>query len=107
MSQTHNAKVTKGLVDWLSTDSDIFVWKQHQDMYSRRGIPDIVGVWRGYFFGIEVKQPNEPLRPSQEGIKRKIEQAGGAYLIAHSIEEGKEVFNQFKKDIDETPSYSW
>jgi hypothetical protein len=77
-------------------------WKQHQGLGSTPGIPDIVGLKKvkvadlvasgaeyvGVFVGIEVKRPSiKTLRPAQERWKRLIQESGGIFLEARSVDD--------------------
>lgn len=49
--------------------------------YGRSGVPDIVGCFRGMFFGIECKAGNNKPTKLQELNLRQIEGAGGIALV--------------------------
>ena len=51
------------------------------------GMPDIVCVIRGQFIGIEVKSPEGRQRDEQKLWQRRIESAGGTYILARSWED--------------------
>lgn len=53
--------------------------------YGRSGVPDIVGCYRGKFFGIECKAgKNKPTALQQKNLT-DIEAAGGIALVADEI----------------------
>ena len=60
-----------------------FVVKISLSMYSRAGIPDIMMIYCGHYFGFEVKRPvvGVPSKLQEETI-RKITAAGGTTLCA-------------------------
>lgn len=59
-----------------------FIFKTHGDLYSKAGMPDLVGTYQGRFVGIEVKKPGEHLRPLQRVMLRRISAAkGGAFYV--------------------------
>ena len=61
-------------------------------VYGRRGAPDLVAcLMGGRFMGIEVKAPNGKSSKLQLHWKRKIEQKGGVYLIARSVNDVRKV----------------
>lgn len=49
--------------------------------YGRSGVPDIVGCWRGLFFGIECKAGKNTPTALQEKNLRDIEYAGGFQVV--------------------------
>ena len=51
------------------------------------GMPDIVAVRDGKYIGIEVKVPGKKQNPNQVEFQRKLEKAGGVYLLVTSVEE--------------------
>jgi hypothetical protein len=51
------------------------------------GVPDIICVIKGQFVGIEVKAPKGKQSEHQKEFQRKIEAAGGRYVLAHSLED--------------------
>ena len=59
-----------------------------------RGIPDIVGVFRGTFFALEVKRPGEKPTPIQEAVIEQINAAGGVAEVVTSIEEALSVIER-------------
>lgn len=65
-----------------------FVVKISQSMYSQAGIPDIMMIYCGHYFGFEVKRPvvGVPSKLQEETI-RKITAAGGTALFVRWPEE--------------------
>jgi len=53
----------------------------------RRGIPDIIGIINGRFFGIEVKIGKDRQSADQKEIEKEIGDAGGVYFIAKSYDD--------------------
>jgi len=49
--------------------------------YGGSGVPDIVGCYRGHFFGIECKAGRNKPTPLQEKNLRQITAAGGLSLV--------------------------
>ena len=56
---------------------------------TRAGIPDVLCCLEGKFIGIEVKVPGEHASPLQLMNGKLIEDAGGLFLVATSVEEVK------------------
>jgi len=55
--------------------------------YARRGVPDIILVRGGYFYGLEVKTNKGRSSVHQESFKEDCEKAGGKYYVVRSIED--------------------
>lgn len=56
-----------------------------QEAIHRRGIPDLIACYRGYFIGIELKD-NEGKQSSQQcKWQQKIEAARGLYILADNV----------------------
>lgn len=53
----------------------------------RRGIPDVIGIIDGRFFGIEVKIGKDRQSADQKEVQREIEESGGVYFIAKSYDD--------------------
>ena len=51
--------------------------------YGRSGVPDIVGCWKGLFFGIECKAGKNKPTPLQQKNLDEIAKAGGINLIVN------------------------
>lgn len=59
----------------------------HQDAFTTVGLPDIVGVYAGYFYGLEVKQPGKlhTLTKKQSKVLDRIRAAGGKATVVTSV----------------------
>ena len=53
----------------------------------RKGIPDIIGIINGTFYGIEVKIGKDRQSAEQKEIENEINTAGGVYFIAKSYDD--------------------
>ena len=53
----------------------------------RKGVPDIIGIIDGRFFGIEVKIGKDRQSADQKEIEKEIGNAGGVYFIAKSYDD--------------------
>jgi hypothetical protein len=63
--------------------------------YGRKGIPDILGCYRGHFFAIETKAPGKlhNTTPWQDKECRGIATAGGGVIVADNV---RAVIDMFK-----------
>lgn len=55
------------------------------DVYMPRGIPDIIGCYRGRFVAIEVKLPGGEPTPIQQVWLERLKSAGAAVGVAHTV----------------------
>lgn len=53
----------------------------------RKGVPDIIGIIDGRFYGIEVKIGKDRQSADQKEVEREIKEAGGVYFIAKSYDD--------------------
>lgn len=58
------------------------------------GSPDIVCVISGQFVGIEVKAPKGKQSDNQKEFQRQLEEAGGKYILAYSIDDVERELNK-------------
>jgi hypothetical protein len=83
--------------------NNVGVWdaaKQiHRKGATEKGIPDIIAIIRGQFWGIEVKAGRDKM--SEDQLKRKFEilKAGGLFFEIRSTDEFVKIFEGFVKDF--------
>lgn len=63
--------------------------KIHGGPHQPVGLPDIVGCYKGTFFGIEMKMPKKRNNLTEKQAKklRDIEEAGGVVAVCTSVKE--------------------
>lgn len=61
--------------------------KVYRKGVQRKGVPDIIGIIDGRFFGIEVKIGADRQSADQKEIEREINDAGGVYFVAKSYDD--------------------
>lgn len=69
----------------------------HQTGTQEKGLPDILGCYSGFFFGLEVKMPGKrhTLTKRQDVVLEKIRAAGGKAGVVTSVQEAFDfVFGQ-------------
>jgi Holliday junction resolvase len=71
-----------------------FCFKVHGGPLMMAGLPDIVGVYRGRFFGVETKNPDGS-KPTAIQLHRhdQMRQAGAIVVVAHTVAEALVVLN--------------
>lgn len=72
-------------------DRGAYMWKVHGNEFTPTGLPDLVGVYRGLFIGVETKEPGKTCSPIQEYRIKKLQEAGAlimapCYTVARAVE---------------------
>lgn len=77
---------------------DAFVVKISQGAYSEGGIPDVLMIKDGHYFGFEVKRPVVGIRSKlQEETVRKIQAVGGTAAFVRWPEEAIREVEEYEK----------
>lgn len=76
-----------------------FYFKTHGGPFQMIGLPDIIGVHKGRFIGIEVKLPGKEntITDKQAQVLRRIQLAGGIAIMATGPEQ---VLIKMKEEFD-------
>ena len=78
------------------------VYDQKKGVYrkgvTRKGIPDIIGIIKGRFFGIEIKFGADRQSAEQRIIELEIKAVGGVYLIVRTYRQYVESMNELSRD---------
>lgn len=64
------------------------------------GLPDLIVCYRGYYAGIEAKEPGKDAKPRQAYVHRKIREAGGVVRVAHNVPEALAVLDEIDSLAD-------
>lgn len=84
-SPKRETEIQREILEFLQ-ENRIFFWRQQNHsprgrklvgLGTRRGAPDIMGIYKGVFFGLEVKVPGKPLSSHQIEFIEDIRKAGG------------------------------
>lgn len=90
------AKIGRKIREYLDTlPGGSFHWKNHGGPQMMAGLPDIICCYRGYFFGIEVKQPGQRPTPRQEFVHSQIKRAGGVAIVATCVDDVASVISKY------------
>lgn len=75
---------------------DLFVFKVWGSEHMMAGLPDLIGCYRGQFFGLEVKVPAQRKNVSrrQQYVHGLIARAGGVAKVVTSPEEAIEALKE-------------
>ena len=95
MAMTPEAKVKKVVVKQLKGLGAYYFFPATGG-YGKSGVPDVVGCFKGMFFGIECKAGNNTPTPLQEKNLREIRAASGFELVGNeeNMENVGELLNQ-------------
>lgn len=79
------AKIGRKIREYLD-GIGAFTFKVHGGPQMMAGLPDIICCYKGFFIGIEVKQPGQRPTPRQEFVHSMISRAKGVVIVATSVE---------------------
>lgn len=82
MASTPEAKVKRVVTQQLK-EIGAYYFYPVTGGYGKSGVPDIIGCYRGNFFGIECKAGRNKPTPLQEKHLREIAEAGGVSLVVN------------------------
>lgn len=91
---TPHGKLREEITDYL-TSIGAWWYATNSQGYGRKGIPDVVGCYRGRFFAIEVKVAPDTPSPWQKRELAAITLSKGATLVAYSLAEVMHIFSQY------------
>lgn len=66
----------------------------------KRGCPDIICCYRGFFVGVEVKSETGRQSQEQKDTEKHIKSIGGYYFVARSVDDVKINMENIDKQID-------
>lgn len=102
MGTKPETKIVKSIMKMLKNSFPGFYFKTHGGLYQRIGLPDIMGVHRGRFIGIEVKCPGkeDTLSQLQKKTLTLIALSGGVAFMTTSVKHTK---SQLRKEMKKWP----
>lgn len=94
------AAIVRRILKRLEAESPmIWCMKTHGSGMGRRGIPDIIGVFNGMMFALEVKRPGGGVvAPLQRWELSKIAAARGVAAVVESVEDAEEVLGLVNRE---------
>lgn len=86
MASKPETKIVKKCLAILTSKYPGFYFKTHGGLYQKAGLPDIIGVHKGKFIGVEIKCPGkeDTLTKLQKKTLDRINRAGGVAFMATS-----------------------
>ena len=96
MASKPETKVVRKCIAFLEKNYPGFYFKTHGGLYQRAGLPDILGVYKGRFIGIEIKCPGKEntLTDLQKKTLDKISRSGGVAFMATSPEQLDQILKE-------------
>lgn len=88
------AKIGRKIREYLD-DKKAFTFKVHGGPQMMAGLPDIICCYKGYFFGIEVKQPGQRPTPRQQYVHSLIQRSGGVVIVATCVDDVASVISKY------------
>lgn len=87
MAKTPEARVKDAIKKWLREIPECWFFMPIGGPFAVHGVPDIVGLVRGRFFGIECKAPGKESNTTanQEATIEFINAAGGVAFVASDV----------------------
>lgn len=103
MSETN---IKNSIMKYLKTEGG-FWWRTGSSPYQRSGIPDICGMYRGFFCAIECKTPdafnkaNRGLTANQVLFMNRLEDNGALVMTVCSVQQVREFVQELKESLNE------
>jgi len=95
-------------LEWFSKQHRVYFFRSAAGMVKteqgrmfktgKPGVPDISAIYKGMYWGLEVKNEKGRQSTSQKQAEEEIKAAGGQYLIIRSLDDIKRVFPMGNKD---------
>ncbi len=103
MARSQTNKLTQDALNFLLRLPNCFAWRANTTgvfdaklgIYRpspKKGVSDIIGLYRGQFFGIEIKTGKDRLREEQKQFIDSVQRSGGVVILAKDFEGFKSDF---------------
>lgn len=89
MKQSENT-IEAQVKKYLGSLDSIWFFKVHGSGYQKKGVPDIVGCYKGRFFAIELKKEGKTPTLIQSLILKQLQNAGAVAFVASDVETVKQ-----------------
>ena len=87
MLDIQNYLFSKKIFAWRQNVTGIPLASGRMRPATKKGVPDILGCYKGHFFGVEVKKEKESVSHEQRSFHSSIFQAGGKVFVARSFDD--------------------
>lgn len=93
----------RGVFSFFINNSVSFDPKLNQfrkrNKWHRRGVSDIIAIYRGKFLALEVKTPKGRATPEQSEFLREVADQGGYGFVVRSIDGAKQVLETIDREM--------
>jgi len=89
------SNIVNKILHYLEDQQHMWCFKVHGGAFQTKGVPDIVGCYKGQFYALEVKRPGEKTTKLQDYQMEQIEKAQGKTKVVTSLDEVKEFLKGF------------
>jgi Holliday junction resolvase len=96
--KTPEGKIQAEIIKYLKANK---IWNIRYNANVTYGLPDIIGIYRGYFIGVEVKTPTGRATELQVLMKKSIEDAGGYHVFATSVDDVYNLIRRIEKEHED------
>lgn len=86
--------ITNSIIKKLNAMPKCKAIKMHGSIYSRRGTPDIMGVWKGNPFFLEVKRVGQKATALQNKEIGEWNEVGATAVVVRSADEAMEIIKE-------------
>ena len=84
--------IKNSIQNYLKTlDNCVFERRDAIGFGYKQGMPDLWCLYEGMHYEIEVKDPSGETSNAQDVQRRRIEKAGGIYILAMSVDDVKDI----------------
>jgi penicillin-binding protein-related factor A (putative recombinase) len=74
------------------------IYRKNRSQYFRKGVSDILGVWKGWPLAIEVKRRGNKTTPEQDKFLADFKRYGGIAIVAYSLQDVINEINKFEEE---------
>jgi hypothetical protein len=86
MAHRLESDLSREVIEYLNDVPECWAFKSHGGVYQRAGIPDIIGCYKGRFFGVELKIGDKYPSALQRKTLKEIRDVGGLAITAWELE---------------------
>jgi hypothetical protein len=86
MTYRLESDLSRDVIEYLNGVPQCWAYKSHGGAYQRAGIPDIVGCYKGRFFGVELKVRDKYPSALQRKTLQEIRDVGGLAITAWDLD---------------------
>ena len=97
---TRHTNLLNAICDWLRPMPDVWHLRIAGSPSQRRGVPDILVIYKGRLLCFEGKIPPDKLSASQKVQKARLERVGVPVIVVETKEEAMAAFDRFAAMVD-------